>query len=62
MSMESGTKQGDEEGIGGVVTPSHRTGGVVAPPAAGHVSIRTQSRVNSTATYSVCRVAEIDWM
>lgn len=34
MSMESGTKQGDEEGIGGVVTPSHLTGGVVAPSAA----------------------------
>jgi len=34
MSMESGTKQGDESGIGGVVTPSHLTGGVVAPSAA----------------------------
>ena len=33
MSMESGAKQGDEEGIGGVVTPSHRTGGVVVPSA-----------------------------
>jgi len=31
MSMVSGTKQGDDEGIGGVVTPSHLTGGVVAP-------------------------------
>jgi hypothetical protein len=36
--MESGTKQGDESGIGGVVTPSHRTGGVVAPAAVEHVS------------------------
>lgn len=33
ISMESGTQQGDEEGIGGVVTPSHRTGGVVVPSA-----------------------------
>jgi hypothetical protein len=41
MSMESGTKQGDEEGIGGVVTPSHRTDGVVAPSAAAHVSTQT---------------------
>lgn len=31
MSIESGMQQGDEEGIGGVVTPSHRTGGVVFP-------------------------------
>lgn len=31
MSMESGTKHGEDEGIGGVVTPSHRMGGVVAP-------------------------------
>lgn len=38
MSMESGTKQGDEEGIGGVVTPSHRTGGVVAPAAGGSLA------------------------
>lgn len=28
MSMESGAKPGDEEGIGGVVTPSHRAIGV----------------------------------
>jgi hypothetical protein len=34
MSMESGTKQGEEERIGGVVTPSHLTGGVVAPSVA----------------------------
>jgi hypothetical protein len=40
--MESGTKQGDDEGIGGVVTPSHRTGGVVAPSAAKHVSTHTK--------------------
>lgn len=33
MSMESGTKLGDEEGIGGVVTPSQRIGGVVVPSA-----------------------------
>jgi hypothetical protein len=38
MSMESGTKQGDESGMGGVVTPSHRTGGVVAPAAVEHIS------------------------
>lgn len=31
MSIESGTKLGDESGIGGVVTPSHLTGGVVTP-------------------------------
>ena len=31
MSIESGTKLGDDEGIGGVVTPSHRTGGVLVP-------------------------------
>jgi hypothetical protein len=30
MSMESGAKPGDEEGIGGVVTPSHLVNGVVA--------------------------------
>ena len=39
MSIESGTKLGDEEGIGGVVTPSHLTGGVVAPSAREHISI-----------------------
>jgi hypothetical protein len=33
MSIESGMKLGDEEGIGGVVTPSHRTGVLVAPSA-----------------------------
>lgn len=33
MSIESGAKQGDDEGIGGVVTPSQRTGGVVVPSA-----------------------------
>lgn len=33
MSMESGPKPGDDEGIGGVVTPSHRIGGVVVPSA-----------------------------
>jgi hypothetical protein len=41
MSMESGTKQGDESGMGGVVTPSHRTGGVVAPAAVEHISTDT---------------------
>lgn len=35
MSMESGTQHGDDEGIGGVVTPSHRTGGVVVPSVGG---------------------------
>jgi hypothetical protein len=29
MSMESGAKPGEEEGIGGVVTPSHLVNGVV---------------------------------
>jgi hypothetical protein len=38
MSIESGTKQGEEDGIGGVVTPSHRTGVVVIPCAAAPVS------------------------
>lgn len=33
MSIESGTKLGDDEGIGGVVTPSQRIGGVVVPSA-----------------------------
>lgn len=33
MSIESGMKLGEDEGIGGVVTPSQRTGGVVAPSA-----------------------------
>ena len=33
MSMESGPNPGDDEGIGGVVTPSHRIGGVVVPSA-----------------------------
>jgi hypothetical protein len=31
MSIESPPKPGDEEGIGGVVTPSQEIGGVVAP-------------------------------
>lgn len=40
MSIESGTKLGEESGMGGVVTPSHLTGGVVTPPvAAVNVSI-----------------------
>jgi len=29
MSIESGAKPGEDEGIGGVVTPSHRANGVV---------------------------------
>jgi hypothetical protein len=32
--MESGTKLGEESGMGGVVTPSHLTGGGVTPSAA----------------------------
>jgi hypothetical protein len=39
MSIESGTKQGDEDGIGGVVTPSQRTGVVVIACAAAPVSL-----------------------
>jgi hypothetical protein len=35
MSIESGAQQGDDEGIGGVVTPSHRTGGVVVSSVGG---------------------------
>lgn len=31
ISIESGTKLGDESGIGGVFTPSQRTGGVLRP-------------------------------
>lgn len=31
ISIESGTKLGDEEGMGGVLTPSQRTGGVLVP-------------------------------
>jgi hypothetical protein len=38
ISMESGTKHGEESGIGGVVTPLHLTGGVVTS-AAGRVSL-----------------------
>lgn len=41
MSMESGTKPGEEEGIGGVVTPSHLTGGVMAPSVRDYISIYT---------------------
>jgi hypothetical protein len=39
MSIESPAYPGDDEGIGGVVTPSHRgtIGGVVAPSAVPHV-------------------------
>jgi hypothetical protein len=59
MSMESGTKQGDEEGIGGVVTPSHLTGGVVAPSPARHVSTYTMD-AHCTAAYPGCRAAERD--
>lgn len=63
MSMESGTKQGDDEGIGGVVTPSHRTGGVVAPSAAARVSTgRVQRSVNGTAAYLASRSGETGWM
>jgi hypothetical protein len=29
MSMESGAKPGEDDGIGGVVTPSQRASGVV---------------------------------
>ena len=38
ISMESGAKHGDEDGIGGVVTPSHRTHGVVVASASRCVS------------------------
>lgn len=38
MSIESGMKLGDDEGIGGVVTPSHLTGGVVVPSASAIIS------------------------
>ena len=42
MSMESGTKLGEESGMGGVVMPSHLTGGGVTPSvAAAGVSICT---------------------
>lgn len=43
MSIVSGTKHGDEDNIGGVVTPSHATGGVVAPSVANTVSLYTSS-------------------
>lgn len=39
MSIESGTKPGEEEGMGGVVTPSHLTGGVMAPSVRDYISI-----------------------
>lgn len=42
MSIESGTKHGDEDGIGGVVTPSHRDSGVVVPSTFGLVSTTTR--------------------
>lgn len=38
MSMQSGPNPGDDEGIGGVVTPSHPTGGVVVPSASATIS------------------------
>lgn len=38
MSMESGTKQGEDDGMGGVVTPSHLTHGVVVASTSGHIS------------------------
>lgn len=47
MSMESGTKLGEESGMGGVVTPSHLTGGVVTPSAA-----------PAAVEVSMCRVLE----
>ena len=43
MSIESGTKLGDEEGMGGVVTPSHLTGGVVVPSPMAIVSTARSS-------------------
>jgi hypothetical protein len=63
MSMESGTKQGDEEGMGGVVTPSHRSGVVVAPSTAASqrfIQSIEQCHCHShcTAAYLVCLHAE----
>ena len=52
ISMESGTKHGEESGIGGVVTPSHLTGGVVTS-AAGRLAFVCR-RGQCTATYSLC--------
>lgn len=43
ISIVSGTKQGDDDSIGGVVTPSHAIGGVVAPSVADMVSLYTSS-------------------
>jgi hypothetical protein len=59
MSIESGAKPGDEEGIGGVVTPSHRTGVVKVPSVGEHVSTYA-SRAGTIATYPVYQVAERD--
>jgi hypothetical protein len=59
MSMESGTKHGDESGIGGVVTPSHRTGGVVAPAAVAGVSTCTMRPIALPLTPCVDLLKEV---
>jgi hypothetical protein len=46
--MESGAQQGDDEGIGGVVTPSHRTGGVVVSSVGGQYQISNPDRAELT--------------
>ena len=39
MSIVSGPQYGEDDGIGGVVTPSQRHGGVIAPSAEFQISI-----------------------
>lgn len=51
MSIESGTKLGEESGMGGVVTPSHLTGGVVAPSAVAAIEISTDTRVGQSTAW-----------
>jgi hypothetical protein len=61
--MESGTKLGEESGIGGVVTPSHLTGGVTTPsPAAVHVSNISSEDNKAWRAYHGRRPAETSSM
>lgn len=46
MSIESGTKHGEDDGIGGVVTPSHLKSGVLVPSASDKVSTAAYAEQN----------------
>lgn len=60
--MESGTKQGDEDGMGGVVTPSHLTTGVLVPSAFRTVSTWLTLHCDGLTTHPVYPTAERDSM